>query len=70
MPLIDEILSGQTSAANGRFAVGDWKQMIYGWRGADRDALENALGDYIRNGSITGKLSGIQLSQHAADSLQ
>jgi len=54
MPLIDEILSGRSERGERSFfAVGDWKQMIYGWRGADRDALENALGDYIRNGEIT-----------------
>jgi len=40
MPLIDEILSGDAeSTARTFFAVGDWKQMIYGWRGADREAL-------------------------------
>ncbi len=54
MPLIDEILSGWSERGERSFfAVGDWKQMIYGWRGADRDALENALGDYIRKGEIT-----------------
>ncbi len=54
MPLIDEILSGRGERGERSFfAVGDWKQMIYGWRGADRDALENAIGFYIQNGEIT-----------------
>jgi len=54
MPLIDEILSGRGERGERSFfAVGDWKQMIYGWRGADREALENAVGLYIQNGEIT-----------------
>ena len=54
MPLIDEILSGRGErGARSFFAVGDWKQMIYGWRGADREALESAIGKYIKNGEIT-----------------
>ncbi len=54
MPLIDEILSGRGERGERSFfAVGDWKQMIYGWRGADREALETAIGNYIRNGEIT-----------------
>lgn len=54
MPLIDEILSGQGErGARSFFAVGDWKQMIYGWRGADREALEAAIGKYIKNKEIT-----------------
>jgi len=53
-PLIDEILSGRGERGERSFfAVGDWKQMIYGWRGADREALENAIGKYIKNGEIT-----------------
>ncbi|NLN39716.1 MAG: UvrD-helicase domain-containing protein [Smithella sp.] len=53
LPLIDEILSGP-GERGGRsfFAVGDWKQMIYGWRGADREALEAAIGPYIEDGTI------------------
>ncbi len=54
MPLIDEILSGDAeSTARTFFAVGDWKQMIYGWRGADREALESAIEKFIVNGEIT-----------------
>ena len=50
MPLIDEILSGRSErGARSFFAVGDWKQMIYGWRGADRAALESAIEKYIHN---------------------
>jgi ATP-dependent exoDNAse (exonuclease V) beta subunit len=54
LPLIDEILSGRGERGERSFfAVGDWKQMIYGWRGADREALEEAIGSYIKNGIIT-----------------
>ena len=54
LPLIDEILSGQGERGERSFfAVGDWKQMIYGWRGADREALEEAIGKYIKNKIIT-----------------
>jgi ATP-dependent exoDNAse (exonuclease V) beta subunit len=54
LPLIDEILSGPGErGARSFFAVGDWKQMIYGWRGANREALEQAIGSYIENGVIT-----------------
>jgi len=54
LPLIDEILSGQGERGERSFfAVGDWKQMIYGWRGADREALEEAIGKYIKNKVIT-----------------
>jgi len=50
LPLIDEILSGRGERGERSFfAVGDWKQMIYGWRGADREALEAAIGGYIAN---------------------
>ncbi|OPY87260.1 MAG: DNA helicase II [Smithella sp. PtaU1.Bin162] len=50
-PLIDEILSGHGERGERSFfAVGDWKQMIYGWRGANREALERAIGSYIENG--------------------
>ena len=53
-PLIDEILSGHGERGERSFfAVGDWKQMIYGWRGANRDALEEAIRCYIENGAIT-----------------
>ena len=53
LPLIDEILSGHGErGARSFFAVGDWKQMIYGWRGANREALEMAIGGYIENGVI------------------
>ena len=53
-PLIDEILSGHGERGERSFfAVGDWKQMIYGWRGANRDALEKAIGGYIEKGAIT-----------------
>ncbi|MCX5848541.1 MAG: UvrD-helicase domain-containing protein [Deltaproteobacteria bacterium] len=54
LPLIDEILSGRGERGERSFfAVGDWKQMIYGWRGADREALEDAIGSYIKNKIIT-----------------
>ena len=50
LPLIDEILSGCSERGERTFfAVGDWKQMIYGWRGADREALESVIGGYIEN---------------------
>jgi ATP-dependent exoDNAse (exonuclease V) beta subunit len=53
LPLIDEILSGPGERGERSFlAVGDWKQMIYGWRGANREALEMAIGIYIENGVI------------------
>lgn len=52
-PLIDEILSGYgESGERSFFAVGDWKQMIYGWRGANREALETAIGTYLAGGVI------------------
>ncbi len=53
IPLIEEILSG--SGEHGErsfFAVGDWKQMIYGWRGANREALEETLSKYIAGNVI------------------
>lgn len=54
MPLIDEILSGRGERGERSFfAVGDWKQMIYGWRGADREALEGVIGKYIRSKVIS-----------------
>ena len=54
LPLIDEILSGHGERGERSFfAVGDWKQMIYGWRGANREALEKAIGSYMENGVIT-----------------
>ncbi|PKN05998.1 MAG: hypothetical protein CVU72_06725, partial [Deltaproteobacteria bacterium HGW-Deltaproteobacteria-7] len=54
LPLIDEILSGHGERGERSFfAVGDWKQMIYGWRGADREALEMAIGSYLKSGVIT-----------------
>ena len=54
LPLIGEILSGRGERGERSFfAVGDWKQMIYGWRGADREALEAAIGNYIKNKVIT-----------------
>jgi ATP-dependent exoDNAse (exonuclease V) beta subunit len=53
LPLIDEILSGPSERGERSFfAVGDWKQMIYGWRGANREALEMAIGSYLENGVI------------------
>lgn len=54
MPLMDEVLSEVDSHGQGRrsvFAVGDWKQMIYAWRGADRDAAEAVLERY-RGGQL------------------
>jgi len=54
LPLINEILSGRGERGERSFfAVGDWKQMIYGWRGADREALEEAIEKYIKNKIIT-----------------
>ena len=53
LPLIDEILSGPGERGErSLFAVGDWKQMIYGWRGANREALETAIGSYLQDGVI------------------
>lgn len=53
LPLIDDILSGPGERGERSFfAVGDWKQMIYGWRGANREALETAIGGYLQNGVI------------------
>lgn len=53
LPLIDEILSGRGERGEKSFfAVGDWKQMIYGWRGAEREALEEVIEKYIQNGVI------------------
>src|SRR4030065_1364257 len=50
MQWMEEILSGRGERGERSFfAVGDWKQMIYGWRGADREALEEAIGRYIAN---------------------
>ncbi|MGV8059736.1 MAG: UvrD-helicase domain-containing protein [Smithellaceae bacterium] len=55
-PLIDEILSGPGERGERSFfAVGDWKQMIYGWRGANRAALEMAIGNYLASGVIQEK---------------
>jgi len=52
-PLIEEILSGPGERGERSFfAVGDWKQMIYGWRGANREALEEALSTYIEDNVI------------------
>jgi len=52
-PLIDEILSGHGERGERSFfAVGDWKQMIYGWRGADREVMEKKMGSYIKNNVI------------------
>lgn len=52
-PLIQEILSGPGERGERSFfAVGDWKQMIYGWRGANREALEEALSTYIEDNII------------------
>ena len=54
LPMIDEILSGRGERGERSFfAVGDWKQMIYGWRGADREAMEKVIGSYIANQVIT-----------------
>ncbi|PKN76819.1 MAG: hypothetical protein CVU52_03155 [Deltaproteobacteria bacterium HGW-Deltaproteobacteria-10] len=56
LPLIDEILSGHGERGERSFfAVGDWKQMIYGWRGANREALEKAIGGYLESGEILEK---------------
>lgn len=53
LPLIEEILSGiDDRGPRSFFSVGDWKQMIYGWRGADREALEGAIEQYIKNNEI------------------
>ena len=53
LPLVDEILSGPGERGERSFfAVGDWKQMIYAWRGANREALEAAIGGYLQNGVI------------------
>lgn len=53
LPLVDEILSGPGERGERSFfAVGDWKQMIYAWRGANREALETAIDGYLQNGVI------------------
>ena len=53
LPLIDDILSGPGERGERSFfAVGDWKQMIYGWRGANREAMETAIGGYLQNGVV------------------
>ncbi len=49
LPLVEEVLSEVGADGRGErslFLVGDWKQMIYAWRGADREALENGLSPY------------------------
>jgi ATP-dependent exoDNAse (exonuclease V) beta subunit len=52
-PLIEEILSGPGERGERSFfAVGDWKQMIYGWRGANREALEKVLSGYMQENVI------------------
>ncbi|PKN74469.1 MAG: hypothetical protein CVU52_06690 [Deltaproteobacteria bacterium HGW-Deltaproteobacteria-10] len=52
-PLIEEILSGSGERGERSFfAVGDWKQMIYGWRGANREVLERALSSYMEDNVI------------------
>jgi exodeoxyribonuclease V beta subunit len=53
LPLIEEILSGSGERGERSFfAVGDWKQMIYGWRGANREVLERALSSYMEDNVI------------------
>jgi ATP-dependent exoDNAse (exonuclease V) beta subunit len=53
-PLMEEILSEVGENGEGErslFIVGDWKQMIYAWRGADRQTIEKRLAPY-RGGQL------------------
>ncbi len=55
LPLILEILS-TSEASNKLLLVGDWKQSIYQWRGADREKSETLL-------NSSGILSSVELSR-------
>ncbi len=49
-PLVEDILAEVGADGLGDrslFIVGDWKQMIYAWRGADRQAVEERLLPYL-----------------------
>jgi ATP-dependent exoDNAse (exonuclease V) beta subunit len=54
-PLIDDILGSVGENAEGErslFLVGDWKQSLYRWRGADPEKLSADVAPYLVSGQI------------------
>ncbi len=54
-PLLEDIAAdiGETGrGARSLFFVGDWKQSIYRWRGADPDRLQRWLAPLVRSGQL------------------